>query len=808
MVNEIGTIDNPRLENQLTELTSLVRQLAIGQHQPIGAVKACGICTSVEHPTDMCPTLQETESDHSESVGAIGGYQYGKQPYATRLFEGQQYGRPPYQGPYAAQGFSSNRSMPQSQGSYQQSNPRHQMPPFQQQQQKTPPPSNSSSLEFQQTMSSSNLQFQQNMNATIQDLKTQVGQLANSVSQLQSAGSGNLPSQTIPNPRGNASVVSLRSGKELQAALQQKPRSTSTESNSDANSQPSRQASPVPIPFPSTTLSTRKPESDEELLKMFWKVEINIPLLDAIKQIPKYTKFLKELCVHKRKKMKGGVELGGIVSALTRNDDLTAGTRQALPKKCRDPGIFSVPCTIGDCTFADAMLDLGASINIMPTSIYKSLNCGDLEPTRMTIQLANRSVVQPLGVLEDVLVQVDELIFPADFYVLDMEDETPGKGSTLILGRPFLMTAKTKIDVHAGTLSMEFGDTLVQFNIFEAMKHPVEDTSLFGIDLIDELVKEYMQADTSVENESANISRDWTKTESTSVTEVDTNAAKEDGKQARIKAEIESANQHKEQLEARIMSATQLPDSNQVGQTISRPIGEVSPPEPPTELKPLPNHLKYAYLGDEQQFPVIIANNLHQEQEERLLQVLKQHKKAIGWKLSNLPGINPSICMHRILMEEEARPVRQQQRRLNPTILDVVKKEVTKLLAAGIIYPILDSSWVSPVQVVPKKSGMTMMKNQNDELVPTWVQNSWRVRIDYRKLNQATCKDHFPLPFLDQVLEKLARKSHYCFLDRYSGYMQIHITPEDKHKTSFTCPFGTFAYTRMPFGLCNAPSTF
>ncbi|RDX64683.1 hypothetical protein CR513_56732, partial [Mucuna pruriens] len=446
--------------------------------------------------------------------------------------------------------------------------------------------------------------------------------------------------------------------------------------------------------------------------------------------------------------MKGGVELGGIVLALTRNDDLTVGTRQALPKKCRDPRIFSVPCTIGDCTFANAMLDLGASINVMPTSIYKSLNCRDLEPTRMTIQLANRSIVQPLGVLEDVLVQVDELMFPADFYVLNMEDETPGKGSTLILGRLFLITTKTKIDVHARTLSMEFRDTLVQFNIFEAMKHPVKDTSLFGIDLINELVKEYMQADTGIE----------------------------------IKAETKSTNQHKKKSE--------LPDSNQLGQIVSRPIGE------------------YAYLGDEQQFPIIIANNLHQEQEEKLLQVLKQHKRAIGWKLSDLPGINPSICMHRILMEEEAHPIRKKQRRLNPTILDVVKKEVIKLLVVGIIYLISDSSWVSPVQVVPKKSWMTVMKNRNDKLVPTWVQNSWRVCIDYRKLNQATRKDHFPLPFLDQVLEKLAGKSHYCFLDRYSRYMQIHIAPEDQHKTTFTCPFGAFSYTRMSFGLCNAPSTF
>ncbi|RDY01479.1 hypothetical protein CR513_15180, partial [Mucuna pruriens] len=167
--------------------------------------------------------------------------------------------------------------------------------------------------------------------------------------------------------------------------------------------------------------------------------------------------------------MKRSVEAGRIVSALTKNEESIAGA-QALPKKCKDPGIFLVPCTIGECTFVDAMLDLGASINVIPTP---KLWC--LEPTGMTIQLTNRSIIQPLGVLEDVLVQVNELIFPADFYVLDMEDETSKKGSTLILGRPFLMTDKTKIDVHVGTLLMEFGDTLVQFNIFEAMKHSIED---------------------------------------------------------------------------------------------------------------------------------------------------------------------------------------------------------------------------------------------------------------------------------------------------------------------------------------------
>ncbi|RDX66972.1 hypothetical protein CR513_54203, partial [Mucuna pruriens] len=271
------------------------------------------------------------------------------------------------------------------------------------------------------------------MTATIQDLKTQIGQLANTVSQMQSVGSSNLPSQTIPNPRGNASVVTLRSRKELpQPTLQQLPRSAEADSEQNADLQ-SRPQTTVPLPFPSRTTSVKKSESDEELLKMFRKVEINIPLLDAIKQIPKYAKFLKELCVHKRKKIKGRAK--------------------TLPKKCRDSGIFSVPCTIGECTFADAMLDLGASINVMPASIYRSLNFGDLEPTGMTIQLANRSIVQPLGVLEDVLVQVNELIFPADFYVLDMEDETAGKESTLIMGRPFLMTARTKIDVCRDSLN-------------------------------------------------------------------------------------------------------------------------------------------------------------------------------------------------------------------------------------------------------------------------------------------------------------------------------------------------------------------
>ena len=164
--------------------------------------------------------------------------------------------------------------------------------------------------------------------------------------------------------------------------------------------------------------------------------------------------------------------------------------------------------------------------------------------------------------------------------------------------------------------------------------------------------------------------------------------------------------------------------------------------------------------------------------------------------------------MHRIHMEESSKPSIENQRRLNPNMKEVVKKEIMKLLDAGIIYPISDSDWVSPIHVVPKKGGMTVVKNENNELIPTRTVTGWRMCIDYRKLNKATRKDHFPLPFIDQLLERLANHSFFCYLDGYSGFFQIPIHPDDQEKTTFTCPYGTYAYRRMPFGLCNAPATF
>ena len=225
-------------------------------------------------------------------------------------------------------------------------------------------------------------------------------------------------------------------------------------------------------------------------------------------------------------------------------------------------------------------------------------------------------------------------------------------------------------------------------------------------------------------------------------------------------------------------------------------------------LKELPSHLKYAYLELPKNKPVIISARLSDAEEQRLLEILRKHKESIAWSIEDLKGINPSICMHKILLEENGRPTVEHQRRLNPVMKEVVRKEVLKWLNAGFIYAISNSPWVSPVHVVPKKGGFTVIRNDRNELIPTRIVTGWRICIDYRKLNTTTRKDHFPLPFIDQMLDRLVGHHHFCFLDGYSCYNQIEIAPEDQENTKFTCPYGTFAFRRMPFGLCNAPATF
>jgi len=232
------------------------------------------------------------------------------------------------------------------------------------------------------------------------------------------------------------------------------------------------------------------------------------------------------------------------------------------------------------------------------------------------------------------------------------------------------------------------------------------------------------------------------------------------------------------------------------------------PSRPPIELKPLPPSLKYVFLNDNPGTPVITSNKLSQDETHRLVTVLERHRSAIGYSLHDLKGISAAICTHRIPTDPDIPPSREHQCRLNNSMREVVNKEVLKLLHAGNIYLVPHSEFVSPVQVVPKKGGMAVVENEKNELIPQRIVTGWRMCIDYRKLNKAIKKDHFPLPFIDEMLERLAKHSFFCFLDGYFKYHQIMIHPDDQSKTTFTCPYGTYAYRRMSFGLCNALASF
>jgi hypothetical protein len=245
-------------------------------------------------------------------------------------------------------------------------------------------------------------------------------------------------------------------------------------------------------PFPVSSSRSKKEDKEKEILEVFKKLELNIPLLDAIKQIRKYAKFLKELCTTKRAfKLKGHetVSMGEVVSAIVQKN---------LPLKQKDPGAFTIPCVIGNASFKRALCDLGASIYVMPKHVYDSLSLEPLNKTSIVIQLADRSFVYPLGVIEDILVKIDSLVIPCDFYILDMEhDSCDSSNSTHILfGRPFLKIANTKIDCGKDTLSMEVGDEKIEFNFHDAMKYPYNNVySITCYDQVDECVQQVCDFD-------------------------------------------------------------------------------------------------------------------------------------------------------------------------------------------------------------------------------------------------------------------------------------------------------------------------
>ncbi|GKA10931.1 reverse transcriptase domain-containing protein [Tanacetum coccineum] len=539
----------------------------------------------------------------------------------------------------------------------------------------------------------------------------------------------------------------------------------------------------------------------EKFYEIFKDLSFEISLTDALILMPKFASTLKALIGNKEK-----------LSEMARtplNEHYSAVILNKLPEKLGDPSKFLIPCDFPGMDECLALADLGASINLMPLSVWKKLSLLELTPTCMTLELADRSITQPIGIAEDVYVKVGKFQFPADFVVVDFDADPR---VPLILGRSFLKTGRALIDVYEGELTLRVGKEAVTFNLDQTLRYSsnYDDIMANRIDVIEMACEEYSQEVLSFSDviSSGNPTPYYDPIVSTSsptltpfgdsdfllLEEVDTFLAFEDDPTS---LEVNESYYDSEGdillLEAFLNDDPSLPPPTQGNylpeirkelKVCEAKTDKSSIDEPPeVELKDLPPHLEYAFLEGDNKLPIIIAKDFSVEEKTALIKVLKSHKRAIAWKLSDIKGINPEFCTHKILMEEDYKPAVQHQRRVNPKIHDVIKKEVEKLLDARLIYPISDSPWVSPVHYVPKKGGFTVVEN---ELIPTRLVTGWRVCIDYRKLNEATRKDHFPLPFMDQMLKRLARNEYYCFLDGFSGYFQIPIDPHDQEKTTFT----------------------
>nr|GEW35845.1 DNA-directed DNA polymerase [Tanacetum cinerariifolium] len=388
-----------------------------------------------------------------------------------------------------------------------------------------------------------------------------------------------------------------------------------------------------------------------------------------------------------------------------------------------------------------ALADLDASINLMPLSVWSKLSLPELSPTCMTLELADRSISRPVGVAEDVFDKVGTFYFLADFVVVDFDADPR---VPLILRRSFLKTRRALIDVFERELTLRVGKEAITFHLDQTSRYSANynDMTANRIDVIDMAFNGFL-------------------------------ALKDDPTSPEVDQSYFDPKGDILLLEAFLNDAPSLPPPSQgnylpqVRKELKICKAKSSIDEPPeVELKDLPPHLEYAFLEGDDKLPVIIAKDLSDEEKTALITVLKSHKRAIAWKLSDIKGINLEFYTHKILMEEDFKPAVQHQRRVNPKIHDLIKKEVEKLLDAGLIYSISDSPWVSLVHYVPKKGGFTVVENEENELISTRLVTGWRVCIDYRKLNEATRKDHFPLPFMDQMLERLAGNEYYCTFQR------------------------------------------
>nr|GEY16914.1 reverse transcriptase domain-containing protein [Tanacetum cinerariifolium] len=520
--------------------------------------------------------------------------------------------------------------------------------------------------------------FQKKFEQKQDNFQNQMMQFMQNLYNKPSTSSSSLPSNTIPNPKGEAKAITTRSGMSYKEppipptdVNQQEPVEVTKDTepkNSDDIYPPTVQVDkpadePVMVrpkakpnlPYPSRLQKEKNREKDDILaakfMEIFRDLHFELSFTDALIHMPNRS-----------------------------SEETTRTTGRSWS--------FLIPCDFTGLDNCLALADLGASINLMPLSIWKKLRLPTLNDTKMVLELADRTISKPTGVAKNVFVKVGKFYFPADFVILDFvaDPRVP-----FILGRPFLSTAHALIDVYEEVDAfIAIDDEPISSNI-DATYYDLEGDIL----ILEALLNNDLEPLSNQKDFFSILHKDL------KVIEPKTQAEEDE------------------------------------------------PPE--VELKELPPHLEYAFLGDKEKWPVIIAKDLSSNKKTDLINVLKTRKKEISCKLTDIKGIDPEFCSYKILLEEDYSPKVKSQMRVNPKIYDVIKKEVKKLLDAGLIYPISDSPWVSPIHCVPKKGGMIVIKNDENELIPTRLVTGWRVCIDYRKLNEATRKYHFPLSFMDQI---------------------------------------------------------
>nr|GEV73189.1 reverse transcriptase domain-containing protein [Tanacetum cinerariifolium] len=445
---------------------------------------------------------------------------------------------------------------------------------------------------------------------------------------------------------------------------------------------PRTQSKPT-IPYPSRLndqkLCEKATNQMEKFFQIFHDLHFDISLADALLLMPKFASTIKSKLANKDKLFE--------LAKVSLNENCSAMLLKKLLEKLRDP---------------------------------------ELTPTWMTLELADRSITHPKGVAEDVFFKVGKFHFLTDFMVVDFEADPR---VPLILGRSFLRTGRALIDVYGEEITLRVNEESVTFNLNQTMRYSLtyDENSVNRVDVIDIACEEFVQdvLDFQYNPKSSNP----TLVSDASVSENDVSKEPIVKSSSQTLTPFGESDFFLEEIED-FLNDDLIPTGieNSAKSSVEEP--------PELELKELLSHLKYTFLEDSNKFPVIIAKNLKDVEKKALINVLKSNKRAIARKISDIKGIDPKFCTHKILMGDDYKPAVQSQRRVNPKIHDVIKKEVIKFLDAGMIYPISDS---------PR-----------------------RVCIDYRKLNDATRKEHFPLPFMDQMLERLAENEFYCFLDGFS----------------------------------------